>query len=180
MTERIVFDFDNTLVHTNALNNFAYNSALQDINLPQINGLNRLTRASVFKQYPELSQKERDYLLERKRWHYTKNLQLSAPNADALCLLRSRLSAHFMLWTSAEEKRVRDTLCHHHLDKAFCKIIFSDKTDLRMDVSRFTDCFNCKQSELVVVDDDTMTLTKLRELGVRAIAPDEICLSFKL
>ena len=69
-----VFDLDNTLVFTDALNNEAYNFVLKKFGLSEIRNVERITREVVFQKYPEV-EKWKDEIIALKQNFFLNNLE---------------------------------------------------------------------------------------------------------
>lgn len=157
-----VFDFDNTLVFTDVLNNEAYNFVLKKFGLSEIRDVARLTRKIVFQRYPEV-EKWKDEIIELKQKFFLKHLERTLPSREFLQLVISGEGEN-ILWTSAEEIRVFAVLKYYKITEKFKKVVFSKKTDVEKDVKEICRIFKCNKEELIFFEDNLKVIQELERL----------------
>ena len=113
-----VFDLDNTLVFTDALNNEAYNFVLKKFGLSEIRNVERITREVVFQKYPEV-EKWKDEIIALKQNFFLNNLERTFPARELLIKLKNSEKCRNILWTSAEETRVIAILEYYKIAEEF-------------------------------------------------------------
>ena len=72
-----VFDLDNTLVFTDALNNEAYNFILKKFGLSEIQNVERITREVVFQKYPEVEKWKDEIIVLKQKFFWITWRELS-------------------------------------------------------------------------------------------------------
>lgn len=163
--KKFIFDLDNTLVYTNFLNNLSYNYALKSMNLPKIHSQSRITRKVISSQYPILTQKEKERLINIKQNFFMTHLEYTTPNLALFRLLLSKEKNSCILWTACEPSRACSILKHYNIEQAFYQIIFSNKACIKKDIKKIMDILNCNFDELVIFEDNKSTLKKLEILS---------------
>ena len=124
-----VFDLDNTLVFTDALNNEAYNFVLKKFGLSEIRNVGRITREVVFQKYPEI-EKWKDEIIALKQKFFLNNLERTFPAKELLIKLKNSEKCRNILWTSAEETRVIAILEYYKIAEKFRDIVFDALAEL--------------------------------------------------
>lgn len=162
---KYVFDLDNTLVFTDNLNSEAYNHALSVLGREPIFDVGRITRDVVYSKY-NLSDHEKRTLVEIKQRYFLDNIEKIKVNEYLVNLLLSFRSSECILWTSAEECRVKAILNYLNLTDAFTLVFYSKKTDIKADVERICRYFQCSQSQLKFYEDDAKVMNELKLLGI--------------
>lgn len=170
MMYRYIFDLDNTLIYTNALNNKSYNYALQLQALSPISDCERVTRDIVLIKYPHLNNEIKRKIIELKQEFFVGNIHETKPNESLLKILKSQKTEHCILWTSADETRVNALLEHYKIDNSFKKIIFSNKTNVSQDVESMCQLFGCTSEHLLFHEDNQEVIKKLKELNLNVIS----------
>lgn len=171
MSNRYIFDVDNTLVTTNLLNNAAYNFALDALHLPTITTHTRITRKVIFETYQNLSEIQKEKIVKLKQNYFKSNIHLTQPNVDLIKFLQSKQPSHCILWTSADASRVGDLLEHYKITDNFISLFYSNKLDLEIDIKKVCDIFNCSSKHLFFFEDEKNVVDKLRLLGQRVFSP---------
>lgn len=143
-----VFDLDNTLVFTDALNNEAYNFVLKKFGLSEIRNVERITREVVFQKYPEV-EKWKDEIIALKQNFFLNNLERTFPARELLIKLKNSEKCRNILWTSAEETRVIAILEYYKIAEKFRDIVFSKKADVEKDIKKICRIFECSQEDLI-------------------------------
>lgn len=166
---RYVFDLDNTLVHTNLLNNNSYNYALNQLDLEPIYNCRRITRDVVFMKYPQLNDNQKKKIVEIKQEFFITNIKDTKPNKPLLKILKSQNVDHCLLWTSADKTRVNALLEYYKLFDAFKKILFSSKINVLQDIEKICRLFGCGPRQLVFYEDNLRTIEDINELNLNVI-----------
>ena len=148
-----VFDLDNTLVFTDALNNEAYNFALKQQQREPIAGVQRITREIVFSRYT-MTQEQKRELVALKQSYFIENIKKVLLNDKLISFLRELPEERCVLWTSAEEARVESILEFFDLKKCFAKVFYSKKHNVERDLLTICDFLKCTREELIVFDDE--------------------------
>lgn len=167
--KRFVFDLDNTLVYTNSLNNEAYNYALNLLRLEPIICCNRITRDIVFAAYPNLNNVQKSRIIELKQTYFMNNIKSTIPNKSTLKMLKDIDIEFCVLWTCADENRVKDLLEYYDISNAFRKILFSNKIDISLDIEKICQIFECNKDQLVFCEDNQRVIIELQNLGLEVI-----------
>lgn len=165
MNDRYVFDLDNTLIMTDELNNISYNYALAQFGMQPIETSTRITRSIVFANYPSLIDLQREKIIALKQNYFIDNINLTYLNTRLITLLRSKETAHCILWTSADEERVSALLRYYDLEKHFANIVYSEKRMLGDDINKICEVFNCNSASLLFFEDDAKIVKELKVLG---------------
>lgn len=169
MMQKYVFDLDNTLIYTDRLNNDSYNYALKCQGLSPINGKQRLTREIVFRNYSNITDLQKSEIINLKYEYFINNLHITEVNECLVKLLKSQEKNDCILWTSAEDKRVRALLGYYNMNNLFKDIIFSSKTDILNDVEKICELYSCKLNQLLFYDDNLRVIKELELLNLNAI-----------
>ncbi len=165
---KYVFDLDNTLVFTDELNSEAYNYALSILGKERIKNVGRITRDIVCSRY-DLTNQEKKILVEIKQKYFIDNIDKTKANADLINLLSSLKSSECILWTSAEECRVNAILNHFNLTNVFSYVFYSKKTDIKYDLEKICQYFQCTKSQLKFYENDGNLINELKKSGIRNI-----------
>ena len=169
MVDKYIFDLDNTLINTDLLNNKSYNYALAYFNLPTIISNVRITRDLVFSKLPRLSEKQRSDIVTQKQLYFLKHIHITIPNNELINLLKSKNKSDCVLWTSADDQRVKLLLSYYCITDCFYKIIYSKKTSVKEDVFSLCSIFNCSKKSLLFFEDDLYVIAELKELDCRIV-----------
>ena len=166
-----VFDLDNTLVYTDALNKDAYNYALKQLGLEvsRITTSKRITRDVVFHEYPELSVQQKDELIILKQCYFAENLIDTVANTSLVKILESCNKEFCVLWTSADRVRVLAILKHYKIHDAFQMVFYSPKVDIVTDVKAICKFLKCDSNKLLFYEDDKQIIDKLEKLKLNVI-----------
>lgn len=167
--QKYVFDLDNTLIYTDRLNNDSYNHALKCQGLCTINGIQRLTREIVFRNYPNITDLQKSEIINLKYEYFINNLHVTEVNEYLVKLLKSQEKNDCILWTSAEEKRVKAILEYYNMNNLFKDIMFSSKTDILTDVEKICELYSCKLNQLLFYDDNLILIKELELLNLNVI-----------
>jgi phosphoglycolate phosphatase-like HAD superfamily hydrolase len=165
-----IFDLDNTLIYTDALNNLAYNYALSCFGLNSIKDTQRITREIIRNKYPHLSQLEIDNISQLKQDYFKQNLIKTNCNKSLVKFLRQQDPNQCMLWTSADKNRTLELLKYYQLNHHFTGVLFSPKENIDEDIQKLTANLNCANDELIIFDDNELVINELPKLGVNIIA----------
>lgn len=172
--KRYVFDLDNTLIYTDALNNESYNYALKLLGLASIEDCKRITRNVVFNKYPELNNNQKNEIIELKQKYFASNLKQTIPNSSLLLFLEAQNVEMCMLWTSADETRVLVILEHYKIRNAFKKILFSNKFKVIQDIEKIREIFECDLEHLFFYEDNWIVIQDLKQLKLNVISVESI------
>jgi len=162
---RYVFDLDNTLIETDELNNLSYNHALSLVGVSPITGFGLITREIVFGTHTELTDFQKERIVQLKQDYFINNINFTNPNTSLIDLLQSNSKEHCILWTSADTKRVKGLLEYYGLKHNFISIIYSNKKQVNEDVEKICSIFCCDSSQLLFFEDDTNVIKALKLLG---------------
>lgn len=163
-----VFDLDNTLVFTDELNSEAYNYALGILGKEHIKNVGRITRDVVCSRY-DLTDREKKILVEIKQKYFLDNIAKMKANTDLINILLGLRPYDCLLWTSAEECRVKAILNHLNLADAFSYVFYSKKIDINCDLEKICQYFQCSRSQLKFYEDDNIVMGELQRSGIRNI-----------
>lgn len=161
-----IFDFDNTLIFTDSLNNKSYNYALESVDLNPIPNYKRITREILHKEYPTLSEFKINEIIELKQMYFITNLMYSHLNSYLFNLLSFENSSNCIIWTSASQNRVIPTLIYHNIKDYFKLIYYSNKNNLYSDIAELCSLMNCRIDDLIIFEDSDRIISNLRNLGV--------------
>lgn len=170
MSDRYVFDLDNTLIMTDELNNISYNYALAQFGLHTIETSTRITRSTVLANYPNLADSQREKIIELKQRYFIENINLTSLNMRLTKILQSKEAAHCILWTNADKKRVDALLRLYDLEKYFANIVYSEKLMLGHDINEICEYFDCAPASLLFFEDDAKIIEELKALGQKVFA----------
>lgn len=165
---RYVFDLDNTLIYTDSLNNDSYNYALNLQGLAPIRDCKRITREIVFDKYTDISNGQKNEIIESKQEYFANNLNRTVPNTSLLQVLGAQNVETCMLWTSADETRVLAILEYYSIYNAFRKIIYSNKVEVIKDIKKICELFECNPEYLFFYEDNRRVIEDLQQSGVWA------------
>lgn len=167
--KKYIFDLDNTLVYTDKLNNDSYNYALKNIGLPQINKVKRITRETVFETYNFINITEKSKIIKLKNEYFINNLHITYMNELVVEVLKRQNKDNCILWTSADETRVKALLEYYHINDLFKKILITDKTDILHDIEEICKLHKCDLEQLVFYEDNIILIEKLGKLNLNVI-----------
>ncbi len=154
MNKKYVFDLDNTLIYTDLLNNESYNYALKYMGLPPIDNYKRVTREIVFEKYPNISNVQKNRIADLKKEYFINNIQMTKLNDLLIGILKSLNKNDCILWTSADETRVRSILKYYNITRLFKYIVFSSKINLKNDIEKICELHDCKLEQLIIYEDN--------------------------
>lgn len=163
-----IFDLDNTIVFTDELNSEAYNYALSQLGKEHILNVGRITREVVYSQYG-LTDYEKKILVEIKQKYFLNNLKKIKTNVDLISLLLRLRPSECILWTSAEDCRVKAILNYLNLTNAFSYVFYSKKASIKDDLKSICQYFQCPKSHLKFYEDDSNVMKELKLLGINNI-----------
>lgn len=166
---RHIFDLDNSLIYTDALNNDAYNFALNMLGITQIVDCKRLTRDVIFTKYPDLNNHQRNKIVELKQKYFVNNLKLTIPNKSLLKVLEVQNVERCILWTCADKARVLAVLEYYKINNAFKKILFSNKVEVMKDIETICEILECNVDNLVFYEDNQRVIQDLKLLNLNVI-----------
>ena len=158
-----VFDLDNTLIFTDALNNEAYNFILKKFGLSEIQNVERITREVVFQKYPEV-EKWKDEIIVLKQKFFLDHLERTFPARELFIKLENSEKCRNILWTSAEKTRVIAILEYYKITEKFRDIVFSKKVDVEKDIMKICRIFECSQEDVIFFDDNLRVIQELKRL----------------
>lgn len=163
---KYVFDLDNTLIYSDNLNNESYNYALKQFGLSEVWGSERVTRRTVAILHPKLSVEQLEKIISVKQQYFAAHLEKTKINDKLSNLLKSVNSENCVLWTSAQDRRVFELLNYYKLSDSFAFKIFSDKSNLQMDVALICRSLDCNPAELIFFDNDSHMRERLEQLNM--------------
>ena len=159
-----LIDLDNTLVYTDELNNEAYKYAIKKLDLVLVNNItykDRITRNDIFKYYPKLDKQRIGQLIEIKQEYFINNVNKLKLNKILFNFLNSIHFKQRILWTAAEEKRVKSILKHYKIDNFFYDIIYTKKINILDDIDYICKKNNYNKKDLVFCDNDIKIKSKI-------------------
>lgn len=171
MSENIfyyLFDMDGTIVFTDELNNESYNYALLACNLKPIMNEKRITREIVKKYYPYIEKQKIDIIIDKKQRYFIENIWKVRVNTCLLDIIR-RLGNNCILWTSSDKKRAMHICNFFKLKEMFDFIVFSDKKNIYRDISEICNELACTCNQLIVFENDTNIVHKLKMQGIKCL-----------
>lgn len=158
---KYVFDLDDTLVATTALNNDAYNYALEKHGYSRITTRHRITRNEL-DYIPK--EKLNEIIADKQLYFSRKWLPCRVILNDILLNKIKKLGQKICyLWTSAEPTRTAAILKLCRLQNMFDKVIFDDKHDLNSSV-RTLKCVT-HATQTVIYENDAK-LSKCRHIKI--------------
>ncbi len=123
---KYIFDLDETLISTTALNNDAYNYALERYGYLRINTISRITRDDLAFIDPKLKTK----IFHEKLKYFTSEWLPYRTILNKMLIERiigyGRKDCY--LWTKAEKARVKLILRYCNIGKLFNRVVFDDKS----------------------------------------------------
>lgn len=130
----IISDLDDTLVSSTALNNDAYNFALEKFGYPRIETQNRITRNNLNK----ISLQHLNKIIEEKQRYFSLNWMKYrlVLNKTLLEKLKRNGRQNCFLWTKANEERATAIIKQFDLDKIFEDVIYDEKMDFVKSVEK--------------------------------------------
>lgn len=167
MGKNLVFDLDNTLIFTNALNNEAYNYALEYCNLHKITNYIRIERSVILEVYPSLDITQLDKIIELKQNYFLENINKTKPNLELINILKSNKKQDCVLWSSADKKRAKALLDYYKIKNAFNYEIYTDKKDIKKDIENICIKLSCKKEDLLVYEDSVNCINTLQKLQIQ-------------
>lgn len=167
--KKYVFDLDNTLVFTDCANNYSYNYALMRKGLFPITDCTRITREILKIKYPNINEVCKQEIIELKRRCFGANLEMSTLNTAIYNILDSNKANDCILWTSAEECRVKSILEYYNLSRKFKTIYYSNKLNVSYDIENICQIHQCSPNQLVVFEDNFDVIKRLQQLMVNVI-----------
>lgn len=168
--KRHVFDLDNTLIHTDLLNNDSYNYALNLLGLATIVDCKRITRDVVFSRYPDLNRIQKNKIIELKQKYFMNNLKETIPNKSLIQLLEDQNVELCILWTSADKTRVLAILDYYKISNAFKKVLFSSKLEVPEDIVKICELLECGIEHLIFYEDNQRVIQDLQRLNLNVIS----------
>ena len=150
MNYKYIFDLDDTLMGTSKLNNISYNYALRKKGLLPITMDNRITREIIYQYYPMLHNDAVGELIELKQGFFIENLHHTIENKLLFRILKEQKSEDCILWTSAEEIRIKEILEYYSIYNNFKTVLCSTKINIKQDMEIICNILNCKLEELIV------------------------------
>ena len=153
MMKYYVFDLDNTLVYTDALNNESYNFALLQQGKLPIEKVQRITREVIFENYL-LNNDEKEILIKKKQEYFIQNIKKLQVNNKMIAFLKQLSPMQCVLWTRAERIRVECILDQLELRQYFAKVFYSPKENIEKDIHEICIYFQCQREELIIYDDE--------------------------
>lgn len=158
---RYLFDMDGTLFFTDDLNNESYNYALAAKNLETIHGKTRITRETVKKIYPELTEEEMLEIICQKQDYFSRNIALVHRNDFLFSILKRIEKEKCVLWTSADKNRVKRIIDEFLLHQYFDRVIFSNKKRMSEDINNICLELRCAAEHLLVFENDASIVKEL-------------------
>ena len=97
------------------------------------------------------------------------NIKSTIPNKSTLKMLEDIDSEFCVLWTCADENRVKALLEYYDISNAFKKILFSNKLDISMDIEKICQIFECNTDQLVFCEDNRRVINELQHMELEVI-----------
>lgn len=156
---KYVFDLDDTLVATTALNNDAYNYALEKHGYSRITTRHRITR----KELNYIPKEKLNEIIADKQLYFSREwLPCRVILNDILINKIRKLGPKICyLWTSAEPTRTVAILKLCRLPNMFDKVIFDDKHDLNSSMHKLK---AVNQSTQTIIYENDEKLSKCRHI----------------
>lgn len=173
MENVFVFDLDNTLIMTDALNNDSYNFALVELGLRPITDCVRITKHIAFERYSTLEHDRREELVALKKKYFKNNIYETRPNTTLIELVKGKLPDQCVLWTSAEPDRVKHLLEYYQLSHCFATIVHSSKAKIDEDIVKICRRVNGYPEQLIFFEDNEGIVHSLSALNQRVITVKE-------
>lgn len=161
-----LFDMDGTVLFTDKLNNESYNYALKKYNFPIIQTQKRITRKLIKKCYSYLEDKELTNIIQLKQNYFINNIKKAERNEPLFSILQSLEKNKCILWTSADKKRAKAMIMEFNLSLFFSKKIISEKKYISEDIKNICAELSCKDSQLLVFENDPIIVNKLKKINV--------------
>ena len=169
MRRYYVFDVDNTLVFTDALNTEAYNAALMAHGLDPIKTGERITRETVVRQYPDLSAEQLKLIIQEKQAYCKAHAEETEINSTLLEFLKKKTPESCLFWTSADQERIQSLLDYYSISNLARERIVADKKHIPECIAGLQRIFRCSADELLVFEDNPRIIRELRENGISVI-----------
>ena len=173
----LMFDLDDTLVHTGYANFLSYSEAFRRIVHSEFavlyNPLKRFTRETLIEEFPFLSREEIKDIVKLKDELYSSNLnktELNHPVAEILS--KYKKANKTILVTNSRKKRAVETLKHHELFKDFSSRYFKPKHQGDKNFNKYENALkalNIHPFQVVVFENDRLEI----HAAVRAGVPEE-------
>lgn len=156
----IISDLDDTLVSSTALNNDAYNFALEKFGYPRIETNNRITRNNLNK----ISLQVLNKIIEEKQRYFSLNwMKYRLVLNDALLQKLKRNGKHnCFLWTKASKERANAIVKQFDLDKIFQEIIYDDKMNFEKSVETIKSL--TKTNEVLIYENDESNFQNYKQI----------------
>ena len=171
---KYVFDFDNTVVFSDAANNAAYNEVLELFGLPAIKTTARITRRDVFERYLDLTEEERVKIVREKQKHYSP--ELTVLNQNIIDLVIKNEPENCVLWSRADSDRVERILDYHGIRYFFSDVIISPKKSINEEIAFLCSRYSCRPCDLVIYDDEPIILKQINEIGCETFLCKRNCI----
>ena len=166
---KYIVDLDNTLVYTDNLNSESYNYALKAMGYHPIRTKNRITRETILKKYSSVSKEIMLQLINLKQQYFIENVDKLVINEDMFKFLKEQGFENCALWTSANKDRANAILKNLNILDFFVVVRFTNKLNIREEISYFEKIFNCSKSDLCFIEDNQKLINRLRKMKLQTI-----------
>jgi len=100
-------------------------------------------------------------LISQKQNYFIKNICRVQTNNFLFDLLRKFEKDQCILWTSADRKRVESMIKEFDLQCLFCRVIFSDKSNISEEINHICSELACTTDKLLVFENDAFVAKEL-------------------
>ncbi len=147
---KYIFDLDDTLVSSAALNNDAYNYALEKYGYRRITTDERLTRDKL-NFIPAVALNK---IIRAKQYYFTREWLSCRTLLNSVLVEKAKEygKENCYLWTKACPERTVAVLKYWELDKLFNRFIFDEKRNFKKSVLRLKELTN--SNELVIFENN--------------------------
>ena len=147
---KYIFDLDDTLVSSAALNNDAYNYALEQYGYHRITTDERLTRDKL-NFIPAVALNK---IIRAKEYYFTREWLSCRTLLNSVLVEKAKEygKENCYLWTKASPERAKKVLKFWKLDKLFNRLIFDEKRNFKKSVLRLKELTN--SNELVIFENN--------------------------
>jgi len=173
----LIFDLDDTLVHTDYANYISYSEAFQQVHHSEFkvsyNPDKRFTRESLIKEFSFLSKEDIEKIIRLKDELFLQNLnktELNYPVAEIL--EKYKYVNNTILVTNSRKERAVETLKHHKLFEVFSRKYFKQKTPENSNSNKYEYALKAMEIhplKVIIFENDSAEI----EAALRAGIPDK-------
>ena len=162
-----IFDLDNTLVYTDEANACAYNAALEKENLKPLRAETRITKETVLKAYPDLTQTQMLRIIANKKALYP--VHKTFLNKRLLRYAKEQGKDNCILWSCGDPDRIFSILDYHRMQETLSQVFFSKKNDVWMELGELMERYMLLPEDVIVYEDTDSYIKTLREHGIAVV-----------